>query len=155
MLCLHCGKDIQSGKSYRFYFGKRGETDFPDRRTTRTKYSLGNWEDTFLCDDCVDTTIDLRARKTAAAVFLIALAFAILRLLLGPAPQGSELETVIGFPIAFIGGFIVYKGIQSWKKGKQREDEGQRLAIKTRKPALVSQGYDAFFIQSDYDRLVK
>lgn len=154
MICVHCGNDIQAGKRYRFYYGKRGETDFPDHRTTRTKYAISKWEDAFLCDDCVDKAIDLRARNTAAAVFLIVLAFAVLRLFLGPAPQGSELKTVLGFPIAFIGGFIIYKGIQSWKKGKQREDEGQRLAIKTHKPDLISQGYDAFFIQSDYDRLV-
>ena len=153
MNCVHCGNDIQAGKHYRFYYGKQGETDFPNRKTTRTRYTIGGWEDAFLCNHCVDMAIDLRARNTAAAVFIVALAFATLRLLLGPAPQGSELETVIGFPIAFIGGFIVYKGIQSWKKGKQREDEGQRLAIKARKSDLRDRGYDAFFTQSDYNRL--
>jgi hypothetical protein len=154
MKCVNCGNETQAGKPYRFYYGKQGETDFPTHKTTRTRYAIGGWEDAFLCDPCVDKKIDTRARNTALAVFILTLSMALLRLALDAyVPQGAPLEKVIGFPMAFFFGLLIYKGIQSWKKGKQREDEGQRLAIMARKPALRGQGYNAFFTLSEFSRL--
>jgi len=154
MKCARCGTETSVGNSYKFYFGKRGQTDMPDRRTTRTRYAIVGSEDSFLCDRCVDQNIERRARLTASGVFLLILVLAGLRLVLGrPAPEGSELETVVGFPAAFLFGPAIYFGIRRWKKGKQKQDVGDRLAIRTRKADLVRSGHDAFFTREDYLRL--
>jgi hypothetical protein len=126
----------------------------PDRRTTRTRYKIVGAEDPFLCDQCVGQHIERRARLTAGGVFVVTLLLATLRVVLGgPAPQGSELETVVGFPTAFVAGLVIYFGIRRWKRGKQREYMGDGLAIKIRKAALKQNGYDAFFTRQDYLRL--
>lgn len=154
MKCANCSNESLAGKTYRFYYGKQGETDFPTHKLTRTRFAIGGWEDAFLCDPCVDRKIDKRARNTALGVFIMTLSLALLRLALDAyVPQGAPMERIIGFPMAFISALIIYKGIQSWKKGKQREEEGQRLAIMARKPTLRGQGYDAFFTLSEYSRL--
>ena len=154
MKCASCGNECSAGKTYRFYYGKQGETDFPSRKLTRTKYAIRGSEDAFLCDTCVDRKIDTRARTTALAVFFLTLFLALLRLALDVyVPKGAPMEKVIGFPMAIFFGLLIYKGIQNWKKGKQREEEGQRLAIRARKPVLRSQGYDAFFTQVEFSRL--
>jgi len=91
----------------------------------------------------------------AGVVFMVTLGLSILRVVLGgPAPQGSELETVIGFPAAFVFGLLIYFGIGRWKKGKQREHIGEGLLIKMCKLALKHSGYDAFFTREDYQRLI-
>jgi hypothetical protein len=126
----------------------------PDRRTTRTRYKIEGSENAFLCDQCVGQHVERRARLMAGSVFVAILLLSTLRLVLGgPAPQGSELETVIGFPLAFVAGLVLYLGIRRWKKGKQREFMGDSLAINTRKAALKQSGYDAFFTREDYLRL--
>ena len=154
MQCANCGNEFLAGKPYRFYYGKQGETDFPTHKTTRTRYAISGSEDAFLCDPCVDRKIDTRARNTALGVFILTLSLALLRLALDAyVPQSAPMERIIGFPMAFIFALIIFKGIQSWKKGKQREEEGQRLAIMARKPALRSQGFDAFFTQAEFSRL--
>jgi hypothetical protein len=154
MQCVNCGNESLAGKPYRFYYGKQGETDFPTHKMRRTRFAIGGSEDAFLCDSCVDRKIDTRARNTALGVFILTLSLSLLRLALDAyMPQGTPIEKVIGFPMAFFFPLLIYKAIQSWKKGKQREDEGQRLAIKARKPALRGQGFDAFFTQAEFSRL--
>ena len=155
MKCANCDCESQAGKPYRFYYGKQGETDFPTHKMKRTRFAIGGWEDAFLCDPCVDRKIDTRARNTALGVFILTLSLSLLRLALDSSmPQGTPLEKVIGFPTALIFGLLIYKGIRSWKKGKQREDEGQRLAIMARKHDLRSKGFDAFFTQAEFSRLI-
>jgi len=154
MKCVKCGDEANKGALYKFYYGKQGATDYPSRRTTRTRYKIAGSEDTFLCDGCVDQHIERRARLMAGGVFLLILILSILRLTLGgPAPQGSELETVVGFPTAFVAGFFLYFGIRRWKKNKQREFMGDILAIKTRKATLKQSGYDSFFTREEFSRL--
>jgi len=155
MKCINCNRDGQAGRSYRFYFGRHGSTDFPDRRTTRTHFSMGGSEDAYLCDLCVDQKIERRARVTAAGVFLLTVSLAVIRLLLDDyMPAGAALERVIGFPMALIMPLVIYFGIRRWKQGKQREEEGERLAIHARKLPLRALGYDAFFTQNEYSRLI-
>ncbi len=91
----------------------------------------------------------------AVYAFAGTLSLAFLRLLLDPyaPPDAPALEKVFGFPMAIFIALILYFGIRRWKEGRQREDEGQRLAIKARKSALRGQGFDAFFTQSEYSRL--
>jgi len=154
MKCARCGRETTEGISYRFYFGKRGQTDMPDRRTTRTHYKIVGSEDAFLCDQCVGQHIERRARLTAGGVFVVTMLLATLRVVLGgPAPQGSELETVVGFPTAFVAALVIYFGIRRWKRGRQREYMGDGLAIKLRKATLKQSGYDAFFTRQDHQRL--
>ena len=154
MECARCGLETPAGRHYRFYFGKHGGTDMPDRHTMRTRYTVEGSEDAFLCDRCVDQNIERRARLMAGGVFVVTLLLATLRLVVGgPAPQGSELETVVGFPAAFVFGPVMYLGIRRWKKGTQKEFVGDRLAIKTRKAVLMQSGHDAFFTREDYLRL--
>lgn len=154
MKCANCDNESLAGKTYRFYYGKQGETDFPTHKVKRTRYAIGGSEDAFLCDPCVDRKIDTCARNTAIAVFILTLSLALLRLTLDAyMPQGTPIEKAIGFPMAFLFALLIYKGILSWKKGKQREDEGQRLAIMARKPSLRDQGFDAFFTQAEFSRL--
>ena len=155
MKCVNCGNETQSGKTYPFYYGKKGETVFPTHKTSFTHYSIAGQEDAFLCDECVDAKIEHRARMTAIYAFAGTLLLALLRLLLDPyaAPDAPAMEKVLGFPMAFSIALILYFGIRRWKNGKQREDEGQRLAIKARNPTLLGQGFDAFFTQSEYSRL--
>jgi hypothetical protein len=153
MKCIKCGSETSGGRQYRFYFGKHAGTDYPTSKVTRTSYQMGGSEEVFLCDPCVDGKIERRARLTAGGVFLVTLLLSFLRLSMGPAPQGSEMETVIGFPAAFIFGLVIYLGIRKWKNGRQKEDEGDRLAIQVRKPDLKLQGYDAYFGRADYKRL--
>ena len=154
MECASCGRNTTEGDQYKFYYGKRGKTDMIDFRTSQTRYAISDSEDVFLCDQCVDWRIERRARLTAGGAFLLVLLLATLRLVLGgSAPQGSELESVIGFPMAFVFGLLIYFGIRRWKKGKQREYVGDALAITTRKSALIQRGFDAFFTRDDYLRL--
>lgn len=154
MKCVKCEIETSNGKTYRFYYGKRGATDFPGTRFTRTKFAVDGSEDAYLCSNCLDGSIERRARTTAAAVFGLLLALSLIRLMMGPAAKGSELETIVGFPTAFMGACVVYLGIRSWKKGKQREEEGQKVAIRVRKPALLALGYDSFFTLNEYSRLI-
>jgi hypothetical protein len=154
MKCIRCGRETAEGDIYKFYYGKTGETDFPNHRTTRTRYAIAASENAYICDQCVGQHIERRARLMAGGVFVGILILSILRLVIGgPAPKGSELETVIGFPMAFVGGLVLYIGIRRWKKGKQRKFMGDSLAIKTRKTALTQSGYNAFFTRDDYLRL--
>ena len=154
MKCIKCGNETNKGAIFKFYYGKRGGTEQISRRATLTRYQMAGSEDAYLCDGCVDQHIEKRARWMGGGVFLSILILSILRLTLGgPAPQGSELETVIGFPTALVAGIFLYYGIRRWKKNKQRVFMGDNLAIKTRKPILKRSGYDSFFTRDEFARL--
>ena len=117
MKCVNCNNETLTGKTYRFYYGKQGETDFPTHKTTRTHFAISGSEDAFLCDPCVDRKIDTRARNTALAVFLLTFSLALLRLALDAyVPNGAPMEKIIGFPMAFFFGLLIYKGIQILEK---------------------------------------
>ncbi len=84
MKCVNCGKETHAGKSYRFYYGKRGETIFPPIRPPVRVIPSPGQEDAFLCNACVDLKIDTRARMIAVYAFVGTLSLAFLRLLLDP-----------------------------------------------------------------------
>jgi hypothetical protein len=155
MNCANCKTECTGVTPYKFYFGKHGGTDMPNRHTMRTHYQIAGSEEAYFCNDCVDKQIERRARLTAGLVFAGTLLLATLRLVLGgPAPQGSELETVVGFPLAFVAGIVIYIGIRRWKKSRQKEFVGDRMAINLRKADLKRRGFNAFFTRMDYQRLI-
>jgi hypothetical protein len=153
MQCMQCFTQTNNGELFKFYYGKRGATSVIDRRTTFTRYTIRGTEEPFLCKRCVDQAIEGRARLFGGGVFIVILLLSFLRLAMGPAPAGSEMETVIGFPTAIIAGLILYLGIRRWKKNKMRKFAGDTLAIKLRKTMLKQGGNDAFFTREAYSRL--
>jgi len=155
MRCEKCMTETNKGGNYSFYYGTFTGSSRFDRHITFQHFRIGGSENVFLCDDCVNRQINRFALLIGSVFSLIALAFSVLRLFVGgPAPEGSSLETIIGFPIALVGGPLLYLGIsRSWKRGKNREIMGDSLAIQLRKNNLKSKGYTKFFTRENYKGL--
>jgi hypothetical protein len=155
MRCERCETETDAGAQYRFYYGTYASSQHIDRRHTLQRYQIGGSEGIFICDRCLDRHTNRMALLASAGVAIIILVVGLLRLLVGgPAPEGSELETVFAFPLAAVAGPILYLMFsRGWRKGQSREGIGDKLAIRLRKARLKRAGYNRFFTRAQYSRL--
>jgi len=151
MKCAKCSEETNEGSTYGFYYGySKGEIKSRNHKLITAFYSVSqDLREVFLCHRCVDQFIEHRARIFAIVGFFVML-FIILSFVTYGGNNLSVLEAGIVFLIALIVGVILFFAILSGKKEpKQREDEGDRLAIKIHKSELMRQGFDSFFIRSE------
>jgi hypothetical protein len=162
MKCEKCNAEGAAGETYTFFYGTHLGIDYPNRRTTVTRYRLVSSEDHYLCDGCVDAFIEARARRYGWGVSLTFLGIPVCFLLLSLVAFQGDLSKMA--PMAPVGMFIAamavlgplmyLTGKTRWKVGETRKWLGDKLAIDLRKEALKKEGMSAFFTRQERAALI-
>ena len=131
MECERCHRQRESGATYRFYYGRKGVTTTSfeaGARVRRTPYSIAGQDGAWICSRCVNL-LYIPGIAVGLLVFGILLTASLF-------PE-VNLPNVIccgGIGAAFLVMSLL-----------ARREWGESLAIRVKRPALVSQGHTAFF----------
>lgn len=147
MACGKCGRDTGAGNAYSFHYGTKGpSTSYRDfdrmQRVTTTPYRIVGSESVWVCDRCV---------RFAQALWVLPFVIMLLSGAVAFALEGSpDAESV---PCLALTAALMLAGIVLVLRGKK--EFGERVAIRVRKRALRSQGYNALLTSSAYKRISK
>ena len=145
MKCGKCGRDTENGKTYAFYYGKKGRSTSaiePGRKVTTTPIRIAGVASAWICDPCVDGRQRLNL-LAAAALFIIVAANVYI--------AAKEGNTANVYGCSALALFIAVAGPLSVLRG--RESTGEGLAISTKKAELRTSGYDTFLTTKRYRSL--
>jgi hypothetical protein len=147
VICGRCGRDTEAGRTYSFRYGNKGpSTHYHDmermQHVTTTPYRIVGVESVWVCDRCVRITQTVWLLPLVILLLFGAFTFAV---------EGSpDAESV---PCLGISAVLMLAGIVYIVMAKQ--EFGERVAIRARRRALRSQGYNAFLTSSAYKRINK
>jgi len=158
--CANC-ETTDSGKFYKFYFGKYAgskTTYRSDGFTITGSYVVGGDLEVFICNKCVQEKrrkIDL---KRSLVVYGLLLLLGITGLTVHRLSKSKlvfmEVSGVVMASIGFLGLVIpnLFDGVLI-KKVNEHVDAGHNLAIETCKADYILNGYDTFWSPKQYAKL--